>query len=281
MIINGKVYDTSEYKHIDFANAKTVEVMRDGMLYRLRISEQNKVTIESVKPISDVKTGDQPQNVLNIAVEFTGINDAIRIITGRDPVTGNKVTDTDRLVSSLYMIPGAQIVKAGKYVFKIMKGEKVAKKVSKVEKGTKDQDLIKPGDSSPLAPGGGLAAHEAKKGKKGGHLIKKHVGKTDEELFQRLKKDLRITGSSTFKDRATAEKVAHKVLTNSINQKLIKDWLDNPKSKSTLALPYKGNEMIGRGVRRDSEKVQDMTNALIILKKKKDGKFILTGYPTK
>ncbi|WP_353856351.1 T7SS effector LXG polymorphic toxin [Bacillus sp. Bos-x628] len=136
VIINGKVYDTSEYKHIDFANAKTVEVMRDGMLYRLRISEQNKVTIESVKPISDVKTGDQPQNVLNTAVEFTGINDAIRVITGRDPVTGNKVTDTDRLVSSLYMIPGAQIVKAGKYVFKIMKGEKVAKKVTKTAKET-------------------------------------------------------------------------------------------------------------------------------------------------
>ncbi|WP_353854735.1 T7SS effector LXG polymorphic toxin [Bacillus sp. Bos-x628] len=142
VIINGKVYDTSEYKHIDFANAKTVEVMRDGMLYRLRISEQNKVTIESVKPISDVKTGDQPQNVLNTAVEFTGINDAIRVITGRDPVTGNKVTDTDRLVSSLYMIPGAQIVKAGKYVFKIMKGEKVAKKVPKIGEGSKSR--VKP-----------------------------------------------------------------------------------------------------------------------------------------
>ncbi|MFJ5964776.1 T7SS effector LXG polymorphic toxin [Bacillus sp. NPDC093026] len=131
VIINGKVYDTSEYKHIDFANAKTVEVMRDGMLYRLRLSEKNKVTIESVTPISDVKTGDQTKKILNTAVEFTGINDAIRVITGRDPVTGNKVTDTDRLVSSLFMIPGAQIVKAGKYVFKIMKGEKVAKKIVK------------------------------------------------------------------------------------------------------------------------------------------------------
>ncbi|MGE6630415.1 T7SS effector LXG polymorphic toxin [Bacillus sp. NPDC077027] len=143
VIINGKVYDTSEYKNINFENAKIVEVMRDGMVYRLRISEQNKVTIESVKPISDVKMSDKAQNILNTAVEFTGINDAIRAITGRDPVTGDKVADTDRLVSGLYMIPGAKIVKVGKYVFKMIKGEKTTKKVSKVDKGTKATEDVK------------------------------------------------------------------------------------------------------------------------------------------
>ncbi|WP_083381109.1 T7SS effector LXG polymorphic toxin [Bacillus xiamenensis] len=133
--LNGKVYNINEYKKINFENAKTVEVMRDGMLYRLRISEKNKVTIESVKPISDVKTGDQPQNILNTAVEFTGINDAIRVITGRDPITGDKVAGMDRLVSGVYMVPSANIVKVGKYVFKIIKGEKVAKRVEKSAKG--------------------------------------------------------------------------------------------------------------------------------------------------
>ncbi|MBI1629650.1 T7SS effector LXG polymorphic toxin [Bacillus safensis] len=126
VFVNGKVYNTNE--KIDFANAKTVEVIRDGMLYRLRISDQNKVNIESITKISDLK---QTSNILNTAVEFTGINDAIRAITGRDPVTGDKVADMDRLVSSLYMIPGAKIAKVGKYVFKIMKGEKVAKKIVK------------------------------------------------------------------------------------------------------------------------------------------------------
>lgn len=129
VFVNGKVYNTNE--KIDFANAKTVEVIRDGMLYRLRISDQNKVNIESITKISDVKTGEQTSNILNTAVEFTGINDAIRVITGRDPVTSDKVADMDRLVSSLYMIPGAKIAKVGKYVFKIMKGEKVAKKIVK------------------------------------------------------------------------------------------------------------------------------------------------------
>ncbi|MBT2262155.1 T7SS effector LXG polymorphic toxin [Bacillus safensis] len=126
VFVNGKVYNTNE--KIDFANAKTVEVIRDGMLYRLRISDQNKVNIESITKISDLK---QTSNILNTVVEFTGINDAIRVITERDPVTGDKVADMDRLVSSLYMIPGAKIAKVGKYIFKIMKGEKVAKKIVK------------------------------------------------------------------------------------------------------------------------------------------------------
>lgn len=129
VFVNGKVFNTNE--KIDFANAKTVEVIRDGMLYRLRISDQNKVNIESITKISDLKTGEQTSTILNTAVEFTGINDAIRVITGRDPVTDDKVADMDRLVSTLYMIPGAKIAKVGKYVFKIMKGEKVDKKIFK------------------------------------------------------------------------------------------------------------------------------------------------------
>ncbi|WP_144471874.1 T7SS effector LXG polymorphic toxin [Bacillus safensis] len=138
LTLNGKVYNINEYKKINFEHAKTVDVMRDGMLYRLRISEKNKVTIESIKPISDVKTGDQPQNILNTAVEFTGINDAIRVITGRDPITGDKVADMDRLVSGVYMVPSTTIVKVGKYVFKIIKGEKVAKRVEKNAKGARN-----------------------------------------------------------------------------------------------------------------------------------------------
>ncbi len=48
---------------------------------------------------------------------------------------------------------------------------------------------VKQGDSTSLVPGGGLAAaHEAK----GGHLIDRHIGKTDEELLQRLQINKKI-----------------------------------------------------------------------------------------
>lgn len=128
-----------------------------------------------------------------------------------------------------------------------------------VGKGTGN---VKPKDFSPLTPGGGLAAHEAR----GGHLIARHVGKTDAELLQRLKDNPKITGASTFKDRATAEKVASEVLNDPNNKKIIQAWLSNPKSSSTLVLPYQGTEIIGRGVQRGSTTVEHMKNAKIVLK---------------
>ncbi|PKJ57796.1 hypothetical protein CW370_20280 [Bacillus sp. SN32] len=137
---------------------------------------------------------------------------------------------------------------------------------------------VKQGDSTPLAPGGGLAAHEAK----GGHLIERHVGKTDEELIQRLDKskmsNKKISGSSSFKDRATAERVANSALTN--NKAKIEKWL-NSDVKKPLVLSYKGNEVLGRGIPKGEDTITDLTNAKIILKKNKDGSFILTGYPTR
>ncbi len=137
---------------------------------------------------------------------------------------------------------------------------------------------VKQGDSTPLAPGGGLAAHEAK----GGHLIERHVGETDGELFQRLIKDTEISGSSSFKDRATAEKVASSVLSDPKNITKIKKWLSNPNSRRTLPLRYKGDgEVLGRRVEKGSNVAKDATNATIVLKKSKNGEFILTGYPTK
>ncbi|KAF6693944.1 ribonuclease YeeF family protein, partial [Bacillus sp. EKM601B] len=133
---------------------------------------------------------------------------------------------------------------------------------------------VKQGDSSPLAPGGGLAAHEAK----GGHLIERHVGKTDEELLERLQINKKIRASSSFTDRPTAERVANETLIK--HKKEIEEWLKSDVN-DPLPLPYRGTEVIGRGVRKGSNEVKDMTNARIVLKKNEDGSFILTGYPTR
>ena len=137
---------------------------------------------------------------------------------------------------------------------------------------------VKPCLNSSLAPGGGLGAHVSKRG----HLIERHVGKTDEELLERIRNNPRITGSSTFIDRATAEKVANTVLNNPKNIEKIQKWLSDPNSRPTLPLRYKGDgEIIGRSVSRNSEVVENVTNAKIVLKKDSNGNFILTGYPEK
>ncbi|MEF2293998.1 RNase A-like domain-containing protein [Virgibacillus dokdonensis] len=53
----------------------------------------------------------------------------------------------------------------------------------------------------------------------------------------------------------------------------------SPQSKSNLVLTYEGTEVIGRGVKRGSTTVENMTNARIVLKKDGEGNYILTGYP--
>ena len=39
----------------------------------------------------------------------------------------------------------------------------------------------------------------------GGHIVRKHVGQTDDELRERMQREPRTTGASTYTDRATAE----------------------------------------------------------------------------
>ena len=57
-----------------------------------------------------------------------------RAITGVDPVTGEKLTVTDRILSGVSVIPATKVVKVGKYAFKATKGAKTAKRVSNAER---------------------------------------------------------------------------------------------------------------------------------------------------
>lgn len=99
--------------------------------------------------------------------------------------------------------------------------------------------------------------------------------------MQRLQRDPRIRASSTFTDRATAERVANEVLNNPQNIVEINRWLNNPSSRRTLPLNYNGNAIIGRVIDRGSNSASDAENAVIVLKKDNQGSFIITGYPEK
>ncbi|PEI66831.1 RNase A-like domain-containing protein, partial [Bacillus toyonensis] len=128
---------------------------------------------------------------------------------------------------------------------------------------------------SPRVFDGDLKKHEDK----GGHLIEKHVEIPDEALAQRLIDDQKITGSSSFNDLEKAQKVADAVLTNPQNIRKIERWLADPYSPPTLALRYRGDEIIGRSILRTSEDVLEVTNAKIVLKKDGEGSYIRTGFP--
>lgn len=136
----------------------------------------------------------------------------------------------------------------------------------------------KPGSNkteSSIVPGGGLAAHE----KAGGHLIERHVGKTETELLSRVSTG-NVKTASTFTDRATAEAVTSKVIDS--NQLKIKDYLSGTQ-KQYLELEYHSSTPIGISVSRGSTSVTPATNARVIIGRDPsmpDGYRIITGYPT-
>ncbi|MFF2496842.1 ribonuclease YeeF family protein [Peribacillus sp. NPDC058075] len=178
--------------------------------------------------------------------------------------------------------PKNQLSLAGGVPYNVVNGTGLKEQLismAKVESNFQENraNKIKIGDSSPIAPGGGLAAHEAK----GGHLLERHVGKTDEELVKRLEEQSYITGASTFYDRATAERLVNLALTDSNNIEKIEKWLNDPDSDNKLALKFRGNENIGKGIKRNNGELEDYKNARIVLKKDGQGSYILTGFPTK
>ncbi|WP_302466590.1 RNase A-like domain-containing protein, partial [Heyndrickxia coagulans] len=201
---------------------------------------------------------------------------------GKAMNAGRLAEKVEKLRVNTEVTPALEATGAGptKIPYNVMDdlGVRIQKAAEERWTGNKSIDNIKQGDKSSLAPGGGLTTHEAK----GGHLIERHIGKTDEELLERLESNPKITGSSTFKDRMTAEKVANTVLSNPKNIEKIQKWLSDPNSRPTLPLRFKGNgEIIGRSVSRNSKEVENVTNAKIVLKKDNNGSFILTGYPVK
>ncbi|CAN2249215.1 toxin YxiD [Bacillus vallismortis] len=144
IVINGKVYHTSELvEHVktDFSNAEVKQVVYNDTLYNVYISGNN-MKLEPVVSLSDIKVDESGYvKVLETAVDLTGVNDLFKAVTGRDPVTGEKVTGKDRIVASINSVPFAKIAKLEKLrdINKLIddgKKAKKAKEVKNVSKGT-------------------------------------------------------------------------------------------------------------------------------------------------
>lgn len=131
------------------------------------------------------------------------------------------------------------------------------------------------GDGSAAAlPGGSLEAHE----RAGGHLLARHVGKSAEQLRQRLENDSRISAASSFTDKKTAETAVTAAV--SANQKKITSWLKGDDDR--LVITYRSSTPVGISVGRSSSRARDATGVRLVLVR--DTRFnggwrILTGYP--
>jgi RHS repeat-associated protein len=134
-----------------------------------------------------------------------------------------------------------------------------------------DRDVA--GPYSEIVPGGGLRAHEAR----GGHLIEKHIGRSDAQLAQRLEDEPWLGRASTFYDRATAEKAMSSVIAT--NKAVIARFLQNRDTQIIISdsVPYP----VGVVLRRRASTVMPVSGVYLLLRKDQrmpDGYRIHTGY---
>ncbi|MDU0073173.1 MULTISPECIES: T7SS effector LXG polymorphic toxin [Bacillus] len=153
-VINGRVYNMKGYKKLgsvdvtdEIGSGKSYvggnyTLYSNGQIVRKYISGgEVKYELVSRIPENRVKKSDIEKAfdwVKDTAGELSGVYDSYRAITGVDPVTGEKLSVTDRILSGVSVIPATKAVKIGKYVFRANKSAKTAKRVSTVEKGSKD-----------------------------------------------------------------------------------------------------------------------------------------------
>jgi hypothetical protein len=113
----------------------------------------------------------------------------------------------------------------------------------------------------------------------GGHTLRKHVGRTDAELHDRLQRERDISAASTWNDQASAEAAVGAAIAQQSNK--ISRWLERERH-SNLALDYDGDPThpFGRTLRRGEDRIQPCAQAVIVLKWDAPNSYhVLTAYP--
>jgi hypothetical protein len=112
----------------------------------------------------------------------------------------------------------------------------------------------------------------------GGHILRKHVGQTDDELRERLERERRITGASTYTDRATAEHAVGAAIAQSRDR--IDRWLNRSGGHPNLVLDYDSPTPVGRTINRGENEARPCAHSLVVLKYSGTNEYyVLTSYP--
>jgi hypothetical protein len=112
----------------------------------------------------------------------------------------------------------------------------------------------------------------------GGHILRKHVGQSEEQLRERLRRERNITGASTYTDRSTAEHAVGAAIAQS--QGRIQSWLSRSGGHPNLVLDYDSEVPIGRTINRGENQSRPCGHALVVLKYSgADQYYVLTSYP--
>jgi Bacterial CdiA-CT RNAse A domain len=112
----------------------------------------------------------------------------------------------------------------------------------------------------------------------GGHILRKHVGQTEQQLRERLERERNITGASTYTDRSTAERAVGGAIAQS--QRQIQSWLDQPGRHPNLVLDYDSDAPIGRTMNRGEHQSRVCEHAVVVLRYTGPNQYyVLTSYP--
>jgi CDI toxin RNase A-like protein len=113
----------------------------------------------------------------------------------------------------------------------------------------------------------------------GGHTLERHIGKTDAELRDRLRREPAISSASTYTDRETAERVVGAALAS--GGASFEKWKARQGRRPNYVLRYNAHEVIGRSVQRDGTSSVPCERALVVLRwdDRAHQFYVLTSYP--
>jgi toxin YxiD len=115
----------------------------------------------------------------------------------------------------------------------------------------------------------------------GGHTLARHVGRTDEQLAERLRRETGISAASTYTDVATARRTVALALEQSRDR--VEAWASRQGSRPNLTLHYAQHSgpPFGRSLFRGETAARPADRALVVLRwLDREGRWIvLTSYP--
>ncbi|MCD9127017.1 RNase A-like domain-containing protein [Luteimonas fraxinea] len=131
-------------------------------------------------------------------------------------------------------------------------------------------------DGTAEVPGGGLEAHEGV----GGHLIERHVGKSEQWLLDRVSRD-NISAASSFRDLPEAEHFVSATIAD--HQARVDAWADGS-GGNRLVIDTTFDASTGISVSRGDTRAVDVFSVRLVLERSNQldiGYRIVTGYPNK
>lgn len=154
----------------------------------------------------------------------------------------------------------------------------IACEVPQQHQSNAQADFPRPGQSAPANSAGSRDLSQDESA--GGHTLRKHVGRTDDQLRERLRHERNISAASTWTDRETAERAVRAALAQSRDK--IERWLNREGGHPNLVIDYDGDPShpIGRSLRRDADQPGPCAHATIVLRwVPPNDYYVLTSYP--